>query len=95
MRAELLVSQTSTHGLRVVACACLITALVGAGSTHDSAPELLVHFPHDGAQAALPLHVRYSASAPCRSALAVDGLLRDQVGAVTARCRAQSSIVRL
>ena len=75
MRAKFLVSQTSSDGLRVVACACLITALVGAGSTHDSAPELLVHFPHDGTRAALPLHVRYSASAPCRSALAVDGLI--------------------
>ena len=36
---------------------------------------LSVHFPTDGSRAALPLHIQYSSSLPCRSALAVDGLI--------------------
>ena len=55
----------------------VLAALVSAttSTVEGNSPKLAVHFPEDGGRAVLPLHVRYSASAPCRSALAVDGLI--------------------
>jgi len=62
---------------------CVLVTLLGelgtaAGGHEDdgSAPALTVRFPQDRSTGvALPLHIRYAADAPCRSALALDGLV--------------------
>ena len=59
-------------------CGTLAVAVwCGAGGAGGAgACELAVDFPKDGSRVtSAPLHVRYTASVPCRSALAVDGLV--------------------
>ena len=62
-----------------VAIVGLLAAMGADAGTDEGAtarvPTLSVELPRDGSRASRPLHVRFTASAPCRSALAVDGLV--------------------
>ena len=62
-----------------VAIVGLLAAMGADAGTDEGAtarvPTLSVELPRDESRASRPLHVRFTASAPCRSALAVDGLV--------------------